>query len=97
MGFDSFPSYARTVNEPLVGAPLVRVLVNGSCDGSFVAVVPQWITIVKSNVSPSCDESNVWLKFWLLMFLLGCSVNTCDVRVNPFTPTPSTPVMTTAA
>jgi len=47
------------VNEPLVGAPLLNVLVNGSCDGSFVAVVPQWMTTVKVKVSPSCDESNV--------------------------------------
>src|SRR5690242_20847179 len=86
------PPYARTVNEPLVGAPLVRVLVNGSCDGSFVAVVPQWITTVNSNVSPCCDMSKVWVNCWLLMFLLGCSVNTCEVSVKPFTPTPSTPV-----
>ena len=36
-----FASYDKTVNEPLVGAPLVRVLVNGSCATSVVAVVPQ--------------------------------------------------------
>src|SRR5438094_3983648 len=95
--FDPLPSYARTVNEPLVGAPLVRVLVNGSCDGSFVAVVPQWITAVKVNVSPICDESKVWVNAWLLMFLFGDRVNTCEVRVKPFTPTPSTPVIVTLA
>src|SRR5437660_12585609 len=95
--FNPLPSYGRTVNEPLVGAPLLKVLVNGSCDGSFVGVVPQWITAVKVNVSPICDESKVWVKIWLLMFLFGVSVNTCEVRVKPFTPTPSTPVIVTLA
>jgi len=95
--FDPFPSYGRMVNEPLVGAPFVKVLVNGNCDGSEVAVVPQCITIVKVNVSPICELSKLWLRFWLLMFLFGLRVKTCDVSVNPFTPTPSTPVMTTAA
>lgn len=55
------------------------------------------MTKVKVNVSPSCDMSNVWVNCWLLMFLFGWSVNTCEVRVNPFTPTPSTPVTVTAA
>jgi len=90
-------SYGRTVNEPLVGAPLLKVLVKGSCDGSLVGVVPQWITAVKVNVSPICDESKVCVKIWLLMFLFGDSVNTCEVRVKPFTPTPSTPVIVTLA
>ena len=85
------------MNEPLVGAPLVRVLVNGSCDGSVVGVVPQWITAVNVNVSPTCDESKVWVNCWLAMFLFGVSVNTCEVRVKPFTPTPSTPVIVTLA
>jgi len=76
---------------------LVRVLVKGSCDGSFVGVVPQWITAVNVNVSPICDESKVWVKIWLAMFLFGVSVNTCEVRVKPFTPTPSTPVIVTLA
>ena len=85
------------MNEPLVGAPLVNVLVNGSCDGSVVAVVPQWITIVKTKVSPSCDMSNVCVSDWLEMFLFGVRVYTCEVKVKPGTPLPSTPVITTAA
>src|SRR5205809_7430691 len=89
--FDPLPSYARTVNEPLVGAPLLKVLVNGSCDGSFVGVVPQWMTAVKVNVSPSCDESNVGVKIWLARFLFGVSVNTFEVTVNTVMLTPSTP------
>ena len=55
------------------------------------------MTAVKVNVSPICDESNVWVKIWLAMFLFGVSVNTCEVSVNPFTPTPSTPVIVTLA
>lgn len=48
------------MNEPLVGIPFsARVLVKGMSAGLVVAVVAQWMTMVKLKVSPRSDALNV--------------------------------------
>lgn len=84
------------MNEPLVGTPLLKVLMNGSCDGSVVAVVPQWITAIQFHVSPICDPVNVFDSVNPTRFLCGDSVKTCEVRTNGMLPLPSLASMDTA-
>ena len=87
--------YDRTVKEPLVGAPLVAVLVNARVDVSDVGVVPQCIVISKLNVSPICDGLNDWLSVRLLVFLLGASAIIPEIKVKLDPPLLLTPVMVT--
>ena len=77
------------MNEPVVGAPLLAVLLNGSAFGSVVAVSPHWMETLKVNVSPTWELLNVWLRNTWFTFWPGPSVITALLSVNPETPVPS--------
>ncbi len=90
-GGGPFPSYARTVKEPLDGTPVVSV--NVVCV-SAVGDVPHWMLTLQLNVDPRSALGKVMLSSWLTRFFPGPRVMTPELRVKP-PDDPSVPVILT--
>ena len=81
------------MKEPVVGCPLLAVLLKGSLEGSVVAVNPHWIEMLKVNVSPVLERLKDWVRSTWFMFCPGVRVMTGLLRMKPSAPVLSMAMM----